>query len=76
MGRVGVFTTCRLTAGAAARKVQRRAAAVGFDWPTTGPLAKIREEVGELEQVPSQAPAAGPAGRRCLPRDRRCASPS
>jgi MazG family protein len=32
-----------------ARKVQRRAAAVGYDWPDArGPLAKIREEVDEL----------------------------
>jgi MazG family protein len=33
-----------------ARKVQRRAAAAGFDWlDASGPLAKVREEVGELE---------------------------
>jgi MazG family protein len=33
-----------------ARKVQRRAAAAGFDWPDiAGPLAKLREEVDELE---------------------------
>ena len=33
-----------------ARKVQRRAAAVGFDWPDLrGPLAKVREEVAEIE---------------------------
>jgi MazG family protein len=33
-----------------ARKVQRRAAAAGFDWPdAAGPLAKIREEADELE---------------------------
>jgi len=33
-----------------ARKVQRRAAAVGFDWPDlSGPLAKVREELAELE---------------------------
>jgi XTP/dITP diphosphohydrolase/tetrapyrrole methylase family protein/MazG family protein/ATP diphosphatase len=33
-----------------ARKVQRRAAAAGFDWlDAAGPLAKAREEVGELE---------------------------
>jgi MazG family protein len=32
-----------------ARKVQRRAAAVGYDWPDhEGPLAKLREEVDEL----------------------------
>ena len=33
-----------------ARKVQRRAATAGFDWPdAAGPLAKIREEADELE---------------------------
>jgi MazG family protein len=33
-----------------ARKVQRRAAAAGFDWlDAAGPLAKVREEVAELE---------------------------
>jgi MazG family protein len=33
-----------------ARKVQRRAAAVGFDWPGLGgPLEKMREELGEIE---------------------------
>ncbi len=34
-----------------ARKVQRRAAAVGFDWPDLeGPLAKLDEEIGELRE--------------------------
>jgi XTP/dITP diphosphohydrolase/tetrapyrrole methylase family protein/MazG family protein/ATP diphosphatase len=33
-----------------ARKVQRRAAAVGFDWPDLdGPLAKVHEEIEELQ---------------------------
>ena len=33
-----------------ARKLQRRAVAAGFDWPDlAGPLAKAREELGELE---------------------------
>lgn len=33
-----------------ARKVQRRAAAVGFDWADLdGPLAKVREELAELQ---------------------------
>ena len=33
-----------------ARKVQRRAAAAGFDWPDLdGPVAKLREEIAELE---------------------------
>jgi MazG family protein len=35
-----------------ARKVQRRAASSGFDWPDLeGPLAKLREELAELEEV-------------------------
>lgn len=35
---------------ARASKLQRKAAKVGFDWPTgTGVIAKIREELGELE---------------------------
>ncbi len=33
-------------------KLQSKAAKVGFDWPSLAPvLAKIREEVGELEEV-------------------------
>ena len=33
-----------------ARKVQRRAATAGFDWPDLeGPLAKMREEIAEIE---------------------------
>ena len=43
-----------------ARKVQRRAAAVGFDWPDLeGPLAKVAEEVDELrsELVRAGVPA-------------------
>jgi MazG family protein len=35
----------------AAFRLQERAAGVGFDWPdATGPLAKVREEVDELDQ--------------------------
>ena len=44
-----------------ARKVQRRAAAAGFDWPELeGPLAKLTEEIGELrsELERTGAPAA------------------
>jgi len=34
-----------------AYRLQERAAGVGFDWPdATGPLAKVREEIGELER--------------------------
>jgi MazG family protein len=50
-GREGVFHHVPETLPALlhARKVQRRAAAVGFEWPDLhGPLAKVREEIDEL----------------------------
>jgi MazG family protein len=50
-GRQGVFhdVPAALPALLHARKVQRRAAAVGYDWPDlAGPLAKVREELEEL----------------------------
>ncbi len=53
-GREGVFHDVpgSLPALLHARKVQRRAAAVGYDWPDLeGPLAKVREELGELEEA-------------------------
>lgn len=35
-----------------AAKLQKRAASVGFDWPEVeGPIAKVREELQELEQA-------------------------
>jgi uncharacterized protein YabN with tetrapyrrole methylase and pyrophosphatase domain len=35
-----------------AYRLQERAATVGFDWPdATGPLAKVAEELGEVEQA-------------------------
>jgi MazG family protein len=41
-----------------AHRLQDRAAALGFDWPDVGgPIAKIREELGELEAALAQ-PAA------------------
>ena len=52
-GREGIFHDVpgSLPALLHARKVQRRAAAVGYDWPDLdGPLAKVREELGELEE--------------------------
>jgi MazG family protein len=34
-----------------AYRLQERAAGVGFDWPdTTGPMAKVKEEIGEVER--------------------------
>ncbi len=51
-GRRGIFHDVPETLPALllARKAQRRAAAVGFDWPgLDGPRAKLREELGELE---------------------------
>jgi len=66
-GRSGVFHDVpeSLPALLQARKLQRRAASVGFDWPDLeGPLSKFREEVGELEaelaRVPEPAPEAEP----------------
>jgi len=50
--REGIFHDVPETLPAllAARKVQRRAAAAGFDWlDAAGPLAKMREEADELE---------------------------
>ena len=50
-GRSGVFHDVpgSLPALLLARKVQRRAAAVGYDWPDLeGPAAKVREELDEL----------------------------
>jgi uncharacterized protein YabN with tetrapyrrole methylase and pyrophosphatase domain len=44
-----------------ARKVQRRAAAVGFDWPELdGPLAKVAEEVEELRRELARAGTPAP----------------
>ena len=53
-GREGIFHDVpgSLPALLQARKVQRRAAVVGYDWPDLdGPLAKVREELGELEEA-------------------------
>ena len=50
-GRSGVFhdVPASLPALLLARKAQRRAAAVGYDWPDLdGPIDKVREELDEL----------------------------
>jgi XTP/dITP diphosphohydrolase/tetrapyrrole methylase family protein/MazG family protein/ATP diphosphatase len=57
-GREGIFHDVpgTLPALLRARKVQRRAATVGYDWPDLeGPLAKLREELGELEEASARA---------------------
>jgi MazG family protein len=53
-GREGIFHDVpgSLPALLGARKVQGRAAAVGYDWPDLeGPIAKVREELDELEEA-------------------------
>jgi MazG family protein len=62
-GREGIFHDVpdALPALLHARKVQRRAAAVGYDWPDIdGPLEKVREEVAELDEAVASAGAQTP----------------
>jgi MazG family protein len=62
-GREGIFHDVPETLPALlqARKVQRRAAAVGYDWPDlAGPLAKAREELAELEAEAARTGAPAP----------------
>jgi XTP/dITP diphosphohydrolase/tetrapyrrole methylase family protein/MazG family protein/ATP diphosphatase len=62
-GREGIFHDVpdALPALLEARKVQRRAATVGFDWPDlAGPLAKMREELVELEEAVARSGAPPP----------------
>ena len=62
-GRAGIFHDVpgSLPALIRARKVQRRAAAVGYDWPDrTGPLRKLEEELAELVGAVEQAPETRP----------------
>jgi MazG family protein len=61
-GREGIFHDVpdSFPALLQARKVQRRAAAVGYDWPDLeGPFAKVAEELGELAAAVEAA--GGPA---------------
>jgi MazG family protein len=57
----------------AAYRIQEKAGAVGFDWPeAAGALAKVREEVGEIEEAlgappPPAAAASGAAIRAAAP---------
>jgi XTP/dITP diphosphohydrolase/tetrapyrrole methylase family protein/MazG family protein/ATP diphosphatase len=62
-GREGIFHDVpeALPALLQARKVQRRAAAVGYDWPDVqGPLGKLHEELAELEAAVSNAGLPAP----------------
>ena len=62
-GREGIFHDVpdALPALLHARKVQRRAAAVGYDWPdAAGPLAKLREELDELVAAMAEADEPAP----------------
>jgi MazG family protein len=62
-GRVGIFHDVpeALPALLQARKVQRRAAVVGFDWPDlVGPVAKMREELEELDEACARAGEPAP----------------
>ena len=62
-GRSGIFHDVpgSLPALIRASKVQRRAAAVGYDWPDrTGPLCKLEEELAELVGAVERAPETRP----------------
>jgi len=62
-GRAGIFHDVpgSLPALVHARKIQRRAAAVGYDWPDLeGPLAKIGEELAELTEAVAQTGRPSP----------------
>jgi ATP diphosphatase len=51
-----------------AYRLQERAAAVGFDWPDVqGPLAKMREELAEVEQELERHPAESAPGASADP---------
>jgi XTP/dITP diphosphohydrolase/tetrapyrrole methylase family protein/MazG family protein/ATP diphosphatase len=62
-GREGIFHDLPATLPALlqARKAQRRAAAAGYDWEdVAGPLAKLREELDELEAELGRAGTPAP----------------
>jgi MazG family protein len=48
-------------------KLQHKAAAVGFDWPSLKPVFdKLKEELGELEAALADGQTAGPRGKAAL----------
>jgi MazG family protein len=48
-------------------KLQRKAAKVGFDWPTLSPvLAKLKEELAELEDAIAKSAAGSETGARAI----------
>ena len=55
-----------------AYRLQERAASVGFDWPDVeGPLAKVREELAEVErELEKRIRSGGRRPRRVAPSDR------
>jgi XTP/dITP diphosphohydrolase/tetrapyrrole methylase family protein/MazG family protein/ATP diphosphatase len=62
-GREGIFHHVpeSLPALLQARKAQRRAAAVGYDWPDwAGPMSKVHEELAELAAAAEQAGEPAP----------------
>jgi MazG family protein len=62
-GREGIFhdVPAALPALLEARKVQRRAAAVGYDWPDLGgPIAEVQEELEELRDEVARAGEPAP----------------
>jgi nucleoside triphosphate diphosphatase len=62
-GREGIFHDVppSLPGLLQARKVQRRAAAVGYDWPDlAGPIAKVEEELHELQDEVARAGEPAP----------------
>ena len=64
-GRTSVFdgVAASLPALAYAHHLQRKAAAVGFDWPdVTGPYAKVDEELAELRRAVGDTDVAGELG--------------
>jgi XTP/dITP diphosphohydrolase/tetrapyrrole methylase family protein/MazG family protein/ATP diphosphatase len=69
-GREGIFHDVpgSLPALLEARKLQRRAAAVGYDWPDlAGPIAKVEEELHELRD---EVARTGEPARETEPDDR------